>query len=68
MNKVTLSNNYQVVIPKEIREEIGLKTGVSFELIAYANRIELVPIKPIKQLKGILKGIDTNIIRDEDRI
>jgi AbrB family looped-hinge helix DNA binding protein len=68
MNKVTLSNNYQVVIPKEIREEIGLKAGISFEVITYANRIELVPIKPISQLKGILKGIDTNIVRDEDRI
>jgi AbrB family looped-hinge helix DNA binding protein len=68
MNKVTLSNKYQVIIPKEVREKIGLKAGVSFEVIAYSNRIELVPIKPMRSLKGILKGIDTNIIRDEDRI
>jgi AbrB family looped-hinge helix DNA binding protein len=68
MNKVTLSNEYQIVIPKEVREEIGLKAGVSFEVITYSNRIELIPIKLIKNLKGILKGIDTNIIRDEDRI
>jgi AbrB family looped-hinge helix DNA binding protein len=67
MNKVTLSNKYQVVIPEDVREKIGLKVGVSFEVITYSNRIELVPIKPIKHLKGILKGIDTNIIRDEDR-
>jgi AbrB family looped-hinge helix DNA binding protein len=68
MNKVTLSNKYQVIIPKEVREKIGLKAGVSFEVIIYSNRIELVPIRPMKSLKGILKGIDTNIIRDEDRI
>jgi AbrB family looped-hinge helix DNA binding protein len=68
MNKVTLSNKYQVIIPKEVREKIGLKAGVSFEVIAYSNRIELVPIKPMKNLKSILKGIDTNIIRDDDRI
>jgi AbrB family looped-hinge helix DNA binding protein len=68
MNKVTLSNKYQVLIPKEAREEIGLKAGVSFEVITYSNRIELIPIKPMKNLKGMLKGIDTNIIRDEDRI
>jgi AbrB family looped-hinge helix DNA binding protein len=68
MNKVTLSNKYQVIIPKEAREKIGLKAGVSFEVITYSNRIELVPIKPVKSLKGILKGIDTHIIRDEDRI
>jgi AbrB family looped-hinge helix DNA binding protein len=68
MNKVKLSNKYQVIIPKVVREEIGLKAGVSFEVITYSNRIELVPIKPMKNLKGILRGIDTNIIRDEDRI
>jgi AbrB family looped-hinge helix DNA binding protein len=68
MNKVTLSNEYQVVIPKEVREKIGLKAGVSLEIITYSNRIELIPIKPIKNLKGMLKGIDANIMRDEDRI
>jgi AbrB family looped-hinge helix DNA binding protein len=68
MSKVTLSNKYQVVIPKEVREKIGLKAGTSFEVITYSNRIELVPIKPIKNLRGMLKGIDTNIIRDGDRI
>jgi AbrB family looped-hinge helix DNA binding protein len=68
MNKVTFSNKYQVVIPKDVREKIGLKADASFEVIAYSNRIELVPLKPIKHLKGILKGIDTNIIRDEDRV
>jgi AbrB family looped-hinge helix DNA binding protein len=68
MNKVTLSNDYQVVIPKDVREKIGLKAGISFEVITYFNRIELVPIKPMNKLKGMLKGIDTNIIRNEDRL
>jgi AbrB family looped-hinge helix DNA binding protein len=68
MNTVTLSSKYQVVIPKAIRETIGLKAGVSFEVISYSNRIELVPLRPIKELKGMLKGIDTNILRDDDRI
>ncbi|MDR1147711.1 MAG: AbrB/MazE/SpoVT family DNA-binding domain-containing protein [Spirochaetaceae bacterium] len=67
MNKVTLSHKHQVTIPKEAREKIGLKAGASFEVIIFSNRIELIPIKPIKNLRGILKGIDTNIIRDEDR-
>ena len=68
MNKVTLSNEYQLVIPKEIRESIGLEPGSSFEILFYNNRIELIPIRPIKNLKGIFKGIDTNIIRDDDRV
>jgi len=68
MNTVTLSTDYQISFPKEIRETIGLEAGTSFEVINYNNRIELVPIKPIKPLKGIFKGIDTNIIREDDRI
>ena len=68
MNTVTLSSEYQLVIPKEIRETIGLKAGTSFEVISYNNRIELIPIKPMKNLKGIFHGIDTSIIRDDDRL
>jgi len=68
MNTVTLSQEYQLVFPEEIRETIGIKAGTSFEVIPYNNRIELIPLKPIRNLKGIFKGIDTNIIRDNDRI
>jgi looped-hinge helix DNA binding domain, AbrB family len=68
MNTVTLSKDYQLVFPEEIRKTTGIKAGTSFEVISYNNRIELIPIKSIKELKGIFKGIDTNIIRDDDRI
>jgi AbrB family looped-hinge helix DNA binding protein len=68
MNTVTLSKEYQLIFPEEIRETMGLKAGTSFEVFSYNNRIELIPIKSIKHLKGIFKGIDTNIIRDNDRI
>lgn len=66
MNTVTVSSKYQVVIPKEIRENAGLKVGTIMEVITYGNRIEFVPIQPIKNLKGIFKGIDTNIEREEE--
>jgi len=69
MNVVTVSSKYQVVIPKEIRDSIGLKAGTSLELICYGNRIELVPIQAIQNLKGIFKGINTEINREKvDRI
>jgi len=68
MNIVTLSNNYQLNFPKNISEIYGLEAGDTFEFISYNNRIELIPIKPIKKLKGLFKGIDTNIIREDDRI
>jgi AbrB family looped-hinge helix DNA binding protein len=68
MNTVTVSSKYQVVIPKEIREAIGLNAGTTMEVLSYGSRIELVPIQPMKSLKGIFKGIDTKIERETDRI
>jgi AbrB family looped-hinge helix DNA binding protein len=68
MNTITLSNDYQLTIPENMRETIGLKAGTSFEVFPYNNRIELIPISPIKKLRGIFKGIDTTIVRDDDRV
>jgi AbrB family looped-hinge helix DNA binding protein len=67
MSAVILSSKYQVVIPKEVRESTGLEAGTPFEIIAYNGRIELIPLRPISDLKGFLKGIDTVIEREEDR-
>ena len=68
MNTVTLSGNYQLDFPKNISETYGLEIGDTFEFISYNNRIELIPLRPIKKLKGIFQGIDTNILRGNDRI
>jgi AbrB family looped-hinge helix DNA binding protein len=67
MNTVIVSEKYQVVIPKEIREQAGIKPGMKVEVLRYENRIELVPIQPLISLKGIYKGIDTEIEREPDR-
>ena len=68
MNTVTLSNEYQLVIPEEVCRTTGVKAGTTFEVFSYDSRIELIPIGSVKNLKGLFKGIDTNIIRDDDRI
>ncbi len=68
MNTVTVSSKFQVVIPKEIREMIGLEVGTRLEIISYGTRIELVPIQPMKRLKGMFKGLNTDIQREDDRI
>ena len=68
MNTVTVSSKFQVVIPKEIREMIGLEVGTRLEIISYGSRIELVPIQPMKRLKGMFKGLNTDIQREDDRI
>jgi AbrB family looped-hinge helix DNA binding protein len=68
MAEVTVSPKFQVVIPKEIRESMGIVSGQKVQMIKYKNRIELIPIKPMKEMKGFLKGINTEIHRDDDRI
>ena len=68
MTAVTVSPKFQVVIPKEIRESMGIVSGQKVQVLAYQNRIELIPLKPMKELRGILKGIDTRVERDSDRV
>jgi len=68
MNTVTLSKDYKIAFSKEIRQSVSMEAGTTFEVIPYKNRIELIPIKPIKNLKGIFKGIDTTILREDDRL
>ena len=68
MAAVTISPKYQVVIPKEIREKLGLSPGQKVEIIMYDGRIELIPVRPIKTMRGFLKGITTTVERDADRV
>jgi len=67
MVAVTVSPKFQVVIPKEIREGLGLLPGQKIQIVVYGDRIELIPVKPIRQMRGFLKGIDTRVPREEDR-
>ncbi len=68
MIAVTVSPKFQVVIPKEVRESMGIVSGQKIQIITYRNRIELIPIKSMKKMKGFLKGIDTEVKRDKDRL
>ncbi len=67
MGMITISPKFQVVIPKEIREKLGLSPGQKIQTIMFEDRIELIPVKPIKKMKGFLKGIDTSVQREPDR-
>ena len=67
METVTVSPKFQVVIPKEIRESLKLVPGQKVQALLYENRIELIPVRPIKKMRGFLKGIDTTIDRETDR-
>jgi AbrB family looped-hinge helix DNA binding protein len=68
METVTISTKFQVVIPSSIRKQLRLKPGQKVQAIAYADRIELIPVRAAKELRGILRGLDTGFERDrEDR-
>ena len=67
MEAVTLSPKFQVVIPKKIRDLLRLRPGQKIQAIAYENRIELIPVRRAKDLRGFVAGIDTRVERDQDR-
>ncbi len=68
METITISPKFQVVIPKAIREELGLLPGQMLQAIVYGERIELIPVRPITEMRGFLKGIETTIDREADRL
>ena len=68
MAAVTVSPKYQVVIPKEGREKLGLSPGQRIQVVVYGDRIVLIPVRPTKQMRGFLKGIDTRVDREGDRL
>jgi len=68
METVTVSPKYQIVIPARIRKSLAIQPGQKVQVILYDNRIELIPVKPIQAARGFLKGIDTTIEREPDRL
>ena len=68
MEVVTVSPKYQVIIPLRVRRSLGIKPGQKVQVVLYENRIELIPILPAEKARGFLKGIDTTINREADRI
>ena len=68
METVTVSPKYQVVIPSRIRGLLGVKPGHKVRVLLYDNRIEMIPIRPIEEARGFLKGIDTTVEREPDRV
>ncbi|HTX80421.1 MAG TPA: AbrB/MazE/SpoVT family DNA-binding domain-containing protein [Longilinea sp.] len=69
MDAVTVSPKFQVVIPQKVRQQLRIKSGQKMQVIAYNNRVVLIPVRPIQEARGSLKGINTIIEReDEDRV
>ncbi len=68
MEAVKISPKYQIVIPKKLREALNLSPGQKVQMVAFEDRIEMIPVRKISEMKGFLKGIDTTVEREIDRI
>jgi len=66
MGVVTVSSKYQVVIPQDVREKMNLKPGQKVTVIEKDGVVHLIPQKPIKELRGFVKGVTTDKLRDEE--
>jgi len=66
METVTVSSKYQVVIPRKVRDRVRLRPGTKLQVISFDDRIELIPIRPMREMKGFLKGLDPTFQRDEE--
>jgi AbrB family looped-hinge helix DNA binding protein len=64
MEEVKISPKFQVVIPKKLREALRLSPGQKVQMVVYGDRIEMIPLKKISEMKGFLKGIDTTMKRE----
>lgn len=67
MTVVTVSPKYQVVIPKDVRERLGIQPGQKIQALVYGDRIELVPLRRPTELRGFLKDVKNSFQRDPDR-
>lgn len=67
MTTVKVSPKFQIVIPQEVRDSLGITPGERVQVFQHENRIEFIPVKYLKKMRGFLRGIDTSVPRDEDR-
>lgn len=65
---VTVSRRYQVVIPRDVRESVGIRPGQRVEIFPYAGHIVIVPVPDVRAMRGFMRGIDTDVPREPDRV
>jgi AbrB family looped-hinge helix DNA binding protein len=68
MSTVTISSKFQVVIPKAVRDQLDLQPGQKVQAVALDNRIELILVRPMREMRGFLSGIETHVEREGDRV
>lgn len=68
MTTVTVSTKYQVVIPEDVRKSMGVRPGEKFQVVSYDGRVQLIPLRKMRDMKGALRGMDTTLTREVDRV
>jgi AbrB family looped-hinge helix DNA binding protein len=68
METVKLSPQFHVVFPRKIRESLGIRPGQRLQVLVYEGRVELIPLREMKEMRGFVRGIDTRVARDLDRL
>lgn len=68
MQTVAVAPKFQVVTPLAVRKSLKLVPGVKMQVLQFENRVEFIPVQPASALRGSLRGIDTTITRDLDRL
>ncbi|GAK53226.1 transcriptional regulator AbrB family [Candidatus Moduliflexus flocculans] len=68
METIVVSPKFHVMIPPRIRKACALRPGQEMRIVQYDNRIELILLKPMPTRRGFLKGLDTTIEREDDRV
>jgi AbrB family looped-hinge helix DNA binding protein len=68
MQTVTVSPKFQVVIPKAVRQALQIRPGQKLQVVEHNGRIQLIPEKDIQELRGFIKGINTEFEREKDRV
>ena len=65
MNTVTVSPKFQIVIPLAVRERNHIRVGERLQVISFDDRIELIPVRTMRSMRGFLKGFDARFTREE---
>jgi AbrB family looped-hinge helix DNA binding protein len=66
MSEVTISSKFQVVIPRDVRQQLRLKVGQKLRIVVAGQSVNLVPEIPLSEMKGFLKGMNKSGLREED--
>ena len=68
MTVVTISSRYQIVIPRDVRDQLKLRPGQKVQALPFKGRVELIPLEPIEAARGFVRGLDTTVPREGDRV